>query len=77
MNAFATLLPVIFPIIAGACLLPVKFKDRKSRERVVLPIVVLNAIFALYAIFGAGCPEVTLFQFSEKLSLTLHVDGLS
>ena len=77
MNAFATLLPVIFPIIAGACLLPVKFKDRKSRERVVLPIVVLNAIFALYAIFGAGCPEVTLFQFSEKLSLALHVDGLS
>ena len=77
MNAFATLLPVIFPIIAGACLLPVKFKDRKSRERVVLPIVVINAIFALYAIFGTGCPEVTLFQFSEKLSLTLHVDGLS
>ena len=77
MNAFATLLPVIFPIIAGVALMPVKFADRKSRERVVLPIVVLNAIFALYAIFGAGCPEVTLFQFSEKLSLTLHVDGLS
>ena len=77
MNAFATLLPVIFPIIAGSCLLPVKFKDRKSREKVVLPIVILNAIFALYAIFGTGCPEVTLFQFSEKLSLTLHVDGLS
>jgi len=77
MNAFATLLPVIFPIIAGACLLPVKFTDRKSRERVVLPIVILNAIFALYAIFGTGCPEVILFQFSEKLSLALHVDGLS
>ncbi|MBQ2879772.1 MAG: proton-conducting membrane transporter, partial [Anaerotignum sp.] len=65
------------PIIAGACLLPVKFKDRKSRERVVLPIVILNAIFALYAIFGTGCPEVTLFEFSDKLSLALHVDGLS
>ena len=48
MNAFATLLPVIFPIIAGAALLPVKFSDRKAREKVVLPIVVLNAIFALY-----------------------------
>ena len=51
MNAFAILLPVIFPIIAGACLLPVKFSDRKARQRVVLPIIVLNAIFALYAIF--------------------------
>jgi len=77
MNAFATLLPVIFPIIAGACLLPVKFKDRKSRERVVLPIVILNAIFALYAIFGVASPEVTLFQFGDKLSLALHIDGLS
>ena len=77
MNAFATLLPVIFPIVAGTALLPVKFSSRKARERVVLPIVVLNAIFALYAIFGTGCPEVTLFQFSEKLSLTLHADGLS
>ena len=48
MNAFAILLPVIFPIIAGACLLPVKFSDRKARQRVVLPIIVLNAIFALY-----------------------------
>ena len=40
MNAFAILLPVIFPIIAGACLLPVKFSDRKARQRVVLPIIV-------------------------------------
>lgn len=76
MNAFATLLPVIFPIVAGICLLPVKFSDRKARERVVLPIVVLNALFALYAIYGTGCPEVTLFRFSSKLTLLLHVDGL-
>ena len=54
MNAFAILLPVIFPIIAGACLLPVKFSDRKARQKVVLPIIVLNAIFALYAIFFAA-----------------------
>lgn len=77
MNAFATLLPVIFPIIAGIALLPVKFKSRKQREMWVLSIVVLNAIFALYAIFGAGSPYVTLFTFNSKLSLALHVDGLS
>ena len=39
MNAFATLLSVIFPIIAGIGLLPVKFKDRKDREKWVLSIV--------------------------------------
>lgn len=77
MNALATLLPVFFPMIAGIGLLPVKFKDRKQREKWVLGIVVLNAIFALYAIYGAGAPSITIFRFSEKLSLTLHVDGLS
>ena len=60
MNAFATLLPVIFPIIAGIGLLPVKFKDRKDREKWVLSIVVLNALFALYAIWGVGGAYVTL-----------------
>ena len=60
MNAFAILLPVIFPIIAGACLLPVKFSDRKARQRVVLPIIVLNAIFALYAIFFADSGAITI-----------------
>lgn len=77
MNAFAILLPVIFPIIAGACLLPVKFSDRKARQRVVLPIIVLNAIFALYAIFFADSGAITIFRFSNRLSLALHVDGLS
>ena len=77
MNAFAILLPVIFPIIAGACLLPVKFSDRKARQKVVLPIIVLNAIFALYAIFFADSGAITIFRFSNRLSLALHVDGLS
>ncbi|MDD4843099.1 MAG: proton-conducting transporter membrane subunit [Anaerotignum sp.] len=77
MNGFATILPVIFPIIAGVALLPVKFNDRKQREKWVFSITVINTIFALYAIYFADAGVVTLFRFSEKLSLTLHVDGLS
>jgi len=84
MNAFAILLPVIFPIIAGACLLPVKFSDRKARQRVVLPIIVLNAIFALYAIFFADSGAITIFRFSNRLSLAcgwliqdFRYDGIS
>ncbi|WP_304507281.1 complex I subunit 5 family protein [Anaerotignum sp.] len=77
MNGFATILPVIFPIIAGVALLPVKFKNRKQREAWVLSITIINTIFALYAIYFAEAGVVTLFHFSERLSLTLHVDGLS
>ncbi|MDD3394628.1 MAG: proton-conducting transporter membrane subunit [Anaerotignum sp.] len=77
MNEFATILPVIFPIIAGVALLPVKFNNRKQREVWVLSIIMLNTIFALYAIYIADAGIVTIFRFSEKLSLTLHIDGLS
>lgn len=77
MGAFITILPVIFPIIAGVCLLPVKFKDRKQRERWVLTITVLNAIFALFAIFGGVAEPLTFLRFSEKLTLALDIDGLS
>lgn len=77
MDKFATILPVIFPIIAGLALLPVKFKDRKQREKWILSITVLNAIFALYAIFFVDAGAVTLFRFSERLSIAFRVDGLS
>ena len=77
MNEFATILPVIFPIIAGVALLPVKFNSRKQREIWVFSITILNTIFALYAIYFADAGVVTLIRFSEKLSLTMHIDGLS
>ena len=73
MNAFAILLPVIFPIIAGACLLPVKFSDRKARQRVVLPIIVLNAIFALYAIFFADSGAITMWTAYPRFSVRWYL----
>ena len=77
MGALITVLPVFFPILAGICLLPVKFKERKQREQWVLTIVVLNAIFALFAIWSGKADAFTLFHFSDKLSLELRMDGLS
>lgn len=77
MGALITVLPVFFPILAGLCLLPVKFKERKQREQWVLTIVVLNAIFALFAIWSGKADAFTLFHFSDKLSLELRMDGLS
>ena len=76
MSEFATILPVIFPIISGLMLLRVKFKERKTRERWVLSLVVVNTIFVLYAIY---CTEgaATLFAFNDKLSVAFHIDGLS
>ncbi|WP_352401072.1 proton-conducting transporter membrane subunit [Anaerotignum sp.] len=77
MSEFATILPVIFPIIAGVALLPVKFSHRKQRESWILSITIINSIFALYAMYFVDAEIITLFQFSEKLSLTIHIDGMS
>ena len=77
MGALITVLPVFFPILAGICLLPVKFKERKQREQWVLTIVVLNAIFALFAIWIGKADAFTLFHFIDKRSLVLRMDGLS
>ena len=75
--AWLTLLPVFFPILAGICLLPVKFQERKQRERWVLGITIVNAIFALFAMYSGMASTFTIFEFSDKLSLKLHIDGLS
>jgi len=77
MNTIATILPVIFPIIAGAALLPVKFENRKQREKWILTITVINTIFAFYAIYGMDAQMVHLFSFNDKLSLSFHIDGMS
>ena len=77
MGAFITILPVLFPIVAGLCLLPVKFKERKQRERWILTIMVLNAAFALYAMHGGAAESIRIISFSERLSLELHIDGMS
>lgn len=39
--------------------------------------MVLNAIFALFAIWSGKADAFTLFHFSDKLSLELRMDGLS
>lgn len=77
MGAWITLLPVVFPILAGICLLPVKFQGRKQREKWVLTITVLNAIFALYAMYGHEAQGITLFYLGSRLAVKLHIDGLS
>lgn len=77
MGAWITVLPVIFPVIAGLCLLPVKFQGRKQREYWIGTIVVLNAGFALFAMFSGSAEPFATLQLSEKLSLKLHIDGLS
>ncbi len=77
MGAWVTALPVAFPILAGLCLLLVKFKDRKHRQQWVFPIIAMNAAFALFAMYADVAEPCTLIRFTNKLLLELYIDGLS
>lgn len=71
------LLPILFPVIAGVILLISKLEDRQKRQKYVSFVVILNAIFVLSILYIDNKEPFVLYRFSEKLSLILHIDGLS
>ena len=77
MNTFLTVLPVVFPIVAGVAMLPVKFENRKQRETWVLCITVLNTLFALFAMHMLPMERIEVIRLSDKLAVGFQIDGLS
>lgn len=71
------LLPILFPVIAGAMLLISKLEDRQKRQKYVSFVVICNAIFVLTVLYFDSKQPFVLYRFSDKLSLTFHIDGLS
>ena len=74
---FLLLLPILFPVIAGMVLLISKLEDREKRQKYVASVVILNAIFVLLVLYFGSKDAFVLHKFSQKLSLILHIDGMS
>lgn len=71
---------VLLPVLGGAALMLWKPEKRGARQALVLCTVLTASVLALIA--AASClagktplAPVTLFRFSDKLSLTLRADG--
>lgn len=75
-NSILSIIPVLFPVLAGAGLLTFRFKERKTLYQCVASIVILNAIFALYVIYGMPSQPFELFRFNDVLTFVFRVDGL-
>jgi len=76
MPAWMYLVPILFPMVTGAFLLIRPIEERKQRQRYVAASVIVNAVLAVIVLVAGPQETFTFLRFSEKLSLTLGVDGL-
>lgn len=76
-DSILTILPVLFPVLAGAGLLTFRFKERKNLYICVGGLVIVNAVAALLMIFTHGAEPFVLFKFTETLSFVFRVDVLA
>lgn len=74
----ALLFPVIFPLIMGVLVQPLKLHDRKTRERYVSAVVIINFLVVLYN--AAVQPDetfLTILHLNNVVDISLQIDGMS
>ena len=75
--SFLLCIPIILPILGGLGLLIAKFKERIKRQIYVASIIIADMILSLIFIFTVPDQKFTLVQFTDTISITLKVDGMS
>lgn len=70
------LLPILLPIVCGACLLAGIVKERRAIQRFAAVSVIVTAVLALWQVI-AGDAHFTLLAFTDQLTLSFRLDGLS
>lgn len=67
---------VLLPILCGALIPLLPFKNRKQMEFYIEGVVLLNTLLVLYMLFHRPVDEFTLFRLSGNLSVSFRLDGL-
>ncbi|MDE7286640.1 MAG: proton-conducting membrane transporter, partial [Lachnospiraceae bacterium] len=71
------LLVIAIPIIAGALISLIPFKERRHMEVFLETWIVLNSLLVLYLLVHRPDHVVTLANFTGNLSIGFKVDGMS
>lgn len=71
------LIPIIFPIVMGFILMCNGIKDNRQRHIYVAMVCIINMILAIVFMFTVPEQSFTVIRFSEIVSITFRVDGLS
>ncbi|MCR5402854.1 MAG: proton-conducting membrane transporter [Butyrivibrio sp.] len=77
MNNNLLVIPIALPVVCGIYLLMRPVKGTGKRNVIIESVVCLNTIITLYLLFTCSGDSTTLFSLSEKLPMTLRIDGLS
>ena len=77
MSSFLVLIPVLFPILAGAIIPLFKFEKASKREIYVSTVVILNSILVFGMFFTGVKDSFTIVQLNEAIGITLRIDGMS
>lgn len=76
MNKILILLPIVYPLIAGAILPLFKFKKRRSRNIYVETVTILNTVFVWLAMLRSSDGMFRVLNLAGDLEITFHTDGL-
>ena len=77
MNGMYLCLPVFLPIVAGMAGYLIKFRHEGARRLYYGVVICLTTALAWIAILRCDGSSFTLLQFTDKLTLTLRMDGAS
>ena len=74
----ALLFPVIFPIIMGVLIQPLRLHDRKTRQIYVASTVIINFLVVLaIALTQPDGAHLTILRLNRVVDISLQIDGMS
>lgn len=76
MNEILLPVAILFPILSGAAVPLLNFKNRKKRELFLETLVVLNSILVWCLLMNAPEETFVLTRFTGNLSIAFKLDGL-
>lgn len=74
---YMLLIPILFPIVAGAVIPWLRFKGKKVRSIYVESITVLNSLFLFALILKGETFDCSPLRLTEHLTIFFKMDGLS
>ena len=76
MSKYIILLPIAFPVIMGALLPLLHFRNRRARNIYVEIVTILTSAFAVWMMFHRPSEDFLVLNLAGELAVMLHIDGL-
>ena len=76
MAIYLTVFAIVFPILMGALILPIQFKNKKIMQIYIMAVVLLNSVVTLTVCAMRPSDVLSLITITNDISIAVKVDGL-